>query len=765
MTNNAYIILMSIVAAILLAFFVFICRKKGNLLKTLAMIIGSAFFILLSYIPALFCPDSLSSSIFYSVYFIANTWLCVSIFLFGAIYTGHKVYNKWIRILSCLWVIGDSLSLLCNVFAHHAVIYTYVTSGAVSCWKFQGTWWFQIHLALCYILLAVFFIDIITKIVKAPRLYKTQYIVILAILLVCVIGNGIFLIQSDTIDLSVIFYAFAGLAFYYFALIFLPHQLTGDMGKLILKEMNSALVFFDLNGYCVFANAYSMKYFQAESHKTTLKEFTAALNLDLSELAKSRTVPLNVNGEEKSFLITYQSFEDSRRRYLGCFFRLDDVTAEIKEQQEKMYLATHDRLTGVYNQDTFFREARKFLDAHPDLPCSIITTNVSQFKLINDLLGSDVGDQLLLNIGRIIDSFNDRDVFFGRMDSDRFALCVPSAKKIEVQLEAKIEDFIGGMRASNNLSLAIFNQCGVYEITDRSLSVSAMCDRANIALAAVKGDEERKISYYDTKMFNQMLLENQLLSELPTALKEKQFVLYFQPQVDSLTNRIVGAEALVRWNHPQKGLIPPGIFIPLLERTGHIYELDRYVWAETCRTIKELRTLGYHVPLSVNISPRDIYSADVYQVITSLTEQYGLPASSLNLEITESAVILDMDRMNGILGHLKEKGFRIEMDDFGSGYSSLNTLKDIQVDVLKLDMKFLETIKGSERGEKILAAIVALAKAINAPIIAEGVEDKEQVNFLLGLGCHNLQGYYFSKPIPYDSYLSMLESYQTGLLE
>ena len=261
-----------------------------------------------------------------------------------------------------------------------------------------------------------------------------------------------------------------------------------------------------------------------------------------------------------------------------------------------------------------------------------------------------------------------------------------------------------------------------------------------------------------------MLWESKLVAEIPLALRSQQFVLYFQPQINSRTNRIVGAEALVRWNHPESGLISPGVFIPLLESMGLIYQLDQYVWEQACVYLCRLRALGYTFPVSVNVSPRDVYSGDIFQVISDLVEKYDLPVDSLNLEITESALVLDMDRLLGIIRRLQQRGFRIEMDDFGSGYSSLNTLKDIPVDVLKLDMRFLEGATDPERSEKILKMIVGLAGSLHIPLIAEGVEKKEQVDLLASIGCYNLQGFYYSRPVPFEDFLQMLAQYETGTL-
>lgn len=265
-------------------------------------------------------------------------------------------------------------------------------------------------------------------------------------------------------------------------------------------------------------------------------------------------------------------------------------------------------------------------------------------------------------------------------------------------------------------------------------------------------------------MRQKLLEEQKLTEEMLPALESGQFEVYYQPQVNYSTNSMIGAEALVRWNHPEKGLLPPSVFLPLFERNGQITQLDNFVWESVCRQLADWRgRFGDSVPpISVNISRVDIYGKEFLPRLTELTDQYKIPRSLLQLEITESAYVEDTRRLCRIVEELSAAGFIIEMDDFGSAYSSLNMLKDIPVDILKLDMVFLSDTKNSARGGNILSSVVRMARWLKLPVIAEGVETKQQADYLCSIGCLYMQGYYFSKPVPANSYEAYFQERMLG---
>ena len=289
---------------------------------------------------------------------------------------------------------------------------------------------------------------------------------------------------------------------------------------------------------------------------------------------------------------------------------------------------------------------------------------------------------------------------------------------------------------------------GVCEVGDVNEPIQTMYDKANMAIDRIKGDYQQVVSFYDDSDMKRLMMEKNVVAEFDRAIENKEFILYLQPQVDH-TGKALGAEALVRWQHPQRGLLYPNSFIGILERAGLIYKLDNYIWETSAQRLKMWKNAGleqYHI--SVNISAKDFYYLDLYEVFTGLVKKYDINPARLNLEITETVIMSDVKMHMEVISKLQEFGFHIEIDDFGSGYSSLNTLKDIKADVLKIDMLFLRDTENQSRSKAILSSVISMAKTLNMPVITEGVETKNQVDFLSVMGCEMFQGYYFSKPVP-----------------
>ena len=303
---------------------------------------------------------------------------------------------------------------------------------------------------------------------------------------------------------------------------------------------------------------------------------------------------------------------------------------------------------------------------------------------------------------------------------------------------------------NNAFRLHVF--AGVYEIDDLDEPVSIMCDKANLASELVKDDYQNCVSYYNKDLLEKTIEEGRVIAEFERALKNEEFVMFLQPQVDG-TGKAHGAEALVRWQHPERGLLSPFFFIDILEKAGLIYKLDKYMWEKAAKQLsiwKNTDKSDYHI--SVNISTKDFYLLDVYETFVEMIARYGIEPEKLKLEITETALMSDFKKNMEIIRKLQNYGFKIEIDDFGSGYSSLNMLKDISADILKIDMGFLRASENEVKGRDILETIIVLAKKLGMEVITEGVETKEQLDMLSAMGCNMYQGYYFSKPIQVDEF-------------
>jgi diguanylate cyclase (GGDEF)-like protein len=420
------------------------------------------------------------------------------------------------------------------------------------------------------------------------------------------------------------------------------------------------------------------------------------------------------------------------------------------------YQSNFDVLTGLYNRKTFVDQATLLLKNKPAGSYVMISLDLNNFKIINDRYGHAAGDKTLRLLGEELLRYrhNDENIVVAHDVADAFLLLLPNKAGLREELlmvAKKAEHKLG-------VPLQVTGRLGVFVIDDPSLDVNLMIDRAMLAQISLKGRSETSLALYDETMRQQLLEEQQLTDDMEKALAEKQFQVWFQPQYDYDTGTLIGAEALVRWQHPQKGLLPPGKFIPLFERNGFISKLDAFVWEESCRYLQlwHRDTGKTTIPVSVNMSRVDIYNPELCEHLRQLVQKYGLTPSQLKLEITESAYVENSAQLIKAVSQLHALGFSVEMDDFGSGFSSLNMLKTVPVDILKLDMRFLEE-GNEERGGNILSSVIRMAHWLKLPVVAEGVETQTQADYLKSLNCALMQGYYFAKPMPAAEFTKLLE--------
>lgn len=431
---------------------------------------------------------------------------------------------------------------------------------------------------------------------------------------------------------------------------------------------------------------------------------------------------------------------------------IESLEIQIKQLEEQLrFYRDYDSLTGVCNKHVFYETIQQILDAVPNEIFQIITVDIERFRLINDFYGTEQGDALLQYLAHQLQSeLACENSCFSRIGSDVFAVFLPSKNGGE-----KAADKIVNICRNYPLNMEIIPAIGIYEITDRSIRASLMCDRSVMAGKSVKGNYVHHLAWYNDSMRNLLIEEQDLLNNVETSLANHEFEIYIQPKCNMKTGLIVGGEVLVRWNHPLKGLIPPTVFIPLFERNGFIKKLDAYVWEQAARWLHQRKQQGLSVlPLSVNVSRSDIFSMDVFAMIKALADKYELDAAWLEIEVTESAYSSRTDEIIQVISQLMNEGFTVSMDDFGSGYSSLNILKDININVLKLDIRFLDN--NDRKSKDIVESVVHMAKWLDLKVIAEGVENREQVDFLLGIGCVYAQGFYYYRPMKLTAFEELI---------
>lgn len=742
----------ALILAGLMAYGIFwMSHIKKNVVKSIRFLFLAAILTMLCDVIAVLSQTAWLATLTHGLYFAFTDWLVVALFYFSKRYTGYFETKKTVEytfiVLSCI----DTISLVLNTFFHHIFSCEWFESPAASCFvvdtHLPG---YLTHIIIVYSM-AVFVIGIFfVKARKTLKMYRRKYDVILYSFLCVLAANIIYRFVNIPIDISVIFYILLALSIAYFGLLYVPKGLTARLLSFSVKDMSMGILCFDLEGNCIYANDMAINLFKADGRNTNadyekyyLDWVNGRSNEQLTDCSWRHRK--NIDGNVYHYETSFNRLLDEHGNFVGSFFSTLDMTKDIQRYEEEYYRATHDSLTGILNRNGFIKETRQLLDADPDEQRYIVCFDIKDFKLYNDMFGVESGDQLLIKIADFMQKVTPENVTYGRLSGDQFAICIPTALFDEKRM-LEYTKMISHEADTEVYHLHI--QLGVYLITDAAKDISVMCDYARIAIGLIKTDYQKFISYYDEALSNELQKEKKLLSNFDEAMETNQFQMYLQPQI-SADNRLLGAEALVRWLHPVKGLIPPGDFIPLFEQTGYIHRLDQYIWELACIKLKEWKNNGREdLHISINISVKDFYYIDLYKTFTSLVKKYGINPKNLKLEITESVLMTDTHNQLKLLDRLREYGFDIEIDDFGSGYSSLNTLKDANVDVIKLDMGFLRKTEHPERGNIIINSIIAMSKELGLSVITEGVELEEHVKFLTAAGCDIFQGYYFDRPLP-----------------
>ncbi len=428
----------------------------------------------------------------------------------------------------------------------------------------------------------------------------------------------------------------------------------------------------------------------------------------------------------------------------------NDRAAENRFNRASRYHAQHDILTKVYNPNAFSELSREAIVENPQLRWVMVTSNIMDFRLINTLFGSRRGNEVLVRNAELLQQVAARSKgICGRLGGDQFALLLPKGKFDEEVLiniaKTMKTEFSNGV-------YTCFIHFGVYETEDTSIPVSLMCDRANTALRTVRDSHQCSVAYFDEDMMKKSLYEQEIISGFEKALKNGEFRMYLQPLAKA-DKEIVGAEALVRWHREDGSVKMPNDFIETLENAGLIQKLDMYIWECAVKQLSEWKgTNMENLSISVNMSARDLYGIDVYRVLTDLVNHYQVDSSKLRVEITETALLEDPSSGNEVVSNLRKRGFLVEIDDFGKGYSSISLLKEIHADVLKIDMSLLHEIENKARNRMILESIINMAFSLGMEVITEGIETEAQLGALEEMGCGLFQGFYFSRPIPVEQF-------------
>lgn len=730
-----------------LFFFVFTFKENDKKLKKLRPFFLSVIACIVANMAINYASTRNQALLAFAFYFSAFDWLVSCLFYFCLEFGKIKKEDGFSSNILLGMAFFDTVSMFLNVFGYHAFDVYMVTFHGEVFFNHTVNLFYIVHLIYVYSVAGISLLFLLRALALSPEMYRPKYVPIIAIIILIGIGNILYKIFDLPVDFSVMLHVFTGFCFYYLPFVFTKKMFMNKTLSLVTNSIDFGLIIFDNEKKVLYMNDF-IKRLTASDEKTLfaspvikswLKERDAFPHHDFSE---DYIYP----GRKKNFYyhIDFHLFRDKENTLLGSYYRISDITPEIERYEREHILATRDKLTGIYNRDYFFNKVSAMLERNPDTPYYLIVSDLANFKLVNDIYGTDHGDMILTKIASELRNRASVGNIYARINNDKFAILMPKA-------HFKEENFINGplnvFDHFDSMTYQIICHIGVYEITDRNIPVSFMCDRAFLALSTIKGQYTQRIAFYDKRLREAALHQQTLMNELPFAIKRNELYMYLQPQFNA-KGEILGSEALVRWHHPEKGEILPSDFITAIEKNGMVSRVDQYIWRCACKKLSDWQKHGLtHLYISVNISPKDFFLVNIYDTFTSLVREFGILPRNLNLEITETAIMQDFENQIALIDKLRDFGFAVEIDDFGSGYSSLNMLKDINADVLKVDMAFLQKSKHDDKSMIILQKIISLAKELGMKVVTEGVESEQQVEFLNKVGCDIFQGYYFSRPI------------------
>ena len=732
-------------------------NKKGKLAKIVlyyeaVAFIAGVFFWIYTYVPGInittFCKG---------VTFACYDWLVILLMYYTQYYTGLFKGVWAVKITMMLYSAIDSFVMIANTWTHNVFTISEITKGEIVVDYVKTSFFYQAHFIYNYVVIIVILISFIFMIAKSSRFYSFRYQVIFIALFSGFVLDLATVSSQSIYDLSTPIYGFMSMIIYYLTLSYVPNELIENTLSLIIKDMNSGIVCFDIHGRCIYCNdilreLYGIGHDYEEMEKE-YRKWIQSIEENRKDSMKMET-SIYQNGKKKYYEIVYKRTYDDKQNQVCDYFIFNDRTEDVVSLEHEKYRASHDILTGLLNKEQFYIETAKLIKENRDVKYCLVCSNIKDFKFVNELFGIEKGNEILKKQAEYMKNFIGEDSLAARLHADRFAMCMP---RIRFDEDLINEAITGIQEAFKNSSFHMHIFVGVYDIHDVEERVSIMCDKANLASETIKNEYKSSVAYYTEHLLEKSIEERKIIGEFDRALDNEEFVMFLQPQVD-VSGKPFGSEALVRWQHPDKGLLAPGVFIDVLEKTGFVYRLDRYMWDKAVKQLAEWKKRGindYHI--SVNISTKDFYLIDVYETFVGLVEKYDIDPKLLKLEITETALMSDFNKNMVIIKRLQKYGFDIEIDDFGSGFSSFGMLQDYDFDILKIDMSFIRKIGENPKTKSIVHSIIGMAHEIGIKTVAEGVETEEQVSFLRQSGCDYIQGYYYSKPLPEEEFVEFLE--------
>lgn len=603
------------------------------------------------------------------------------------------------------------------------------------------------HRIVNYSIFIYIFLIILVCIAKASKIFREKFIMLLLSLIMCGIYQYYFITFPNDIDKAVIAHSLFCFIIYYLAIRHRPLKLLYSIIEYVASDLTDSIYIFDSRQQCIWMNGIGSALLNIQPddfYNVTIKLSEKFGNIIYN--LKEGFNNIYLSSSDEYFIIEKKIIKANNVN--GYFLVIKNATERRKEVDKEIYESSYDTLTHLRNKQQLYKYIERNL-SDTKTAKYIIYININNFKMINDVFGTKFGDYVLVSIGNELNRLYSKipSCLYGRLVGDTFGIFINKDDFDEQALTNSFSDFIVKY---NSIEYQLFMRIGIYEIINPSMDISVMFDRAHLAVVNESNKYKTVIKYYDEAVRSALLEEQQLITELDNAINTNQIIPYLQPITD-VNGKVVGAEALARWVHPLYGFLPPYRFIPLFEKNGQITKLDIHILESACMILKKWEKLDNFKDLfiSINISPKDFYFVDVPNILSTIISKYNINPKKLRIEITETVVMSNFEEILPILNRLKELGFILEIDDFGSGYSSLSVLKNMPIDVLKIDMQFLSSNneKDKPKAKTIVKNVINMSNDLNIMALTEGVETQNQYSQLIDMGCILFQGYYFAKPM------------------
>jgi len=761
--SNKFIFLVFAIAVslTLLAFIINVARKKHKSHSILiAMICG------LLEIP-IYCLTIFSQNykycyIAYTVNLMLVEWLTFFFFNFVAQYSlSRKKIEKPFKVLLIVTII-DSLLVFTNIFFGYLFDITlernlldYQRYHWIVTFKPSAT----LHFVLSYSYIGVSLGLLLRSSFKTSSFYKMRYIGIFIAYLVVVLVHVVCLAVKLDIDFSILLYGMMGAFVSYYITYTAPNQLLYQILQCYNQSADEAMLYFDEKGRLILANDEAKKIFIRDNSFSVdeAEEYCSNAVLRYVKIRYEKTIfkdSMIINGEVCDFEGEYQEFFD-KRNLLGSFLRLENKTIENIRYKKQQYLANNDPLTGIFNRDYFLTQVDAILKKDPYTPRLMICSNIVDFKLVNEILGTDFGDIVLKKTAELIRRLSRADDLYCRICDDKFAVLM---RKSLFDPKVFTDSFKVVQRLTESELFQIKIQVGIYEIQGDRESAQVIYDKAFLALDKQVDSTNQLFHYYDASFMEHLMEERNMVSVFEEELANGNFHLYFSP-IKNASEELIAIEADSKWNNPEKGLLDSKDYVKVFEKYGVIYKLDKYIWNEAIKFLVQWnKEKQSDLRLLLQISVRDFYYLDLYKTLVELVTENDCNPENITLEFQEESISLDFREINDLFKKMQDYGFRILFNNFGAGQSSLNLLKETHLDGVKIASHLIDENEDSKKTTKIFEFIISLSNMLGLNPCINGVDTQQQFKFLKKLKLQGFQGLYCGEELTPEQFSSFYNS-------